>query len=147
MSFLDVAKSQLTVIEKTDIGQIGDLGSSLLEFVESLAILHDPVPFALCIAEKIDLVLAAGSRIGLGLEVATTTAHEDIYLRTEWVRISNLMLGDLLVRVTVSDVGSVTSRSGVVDGGGDDKAGLEALHLRCLENGAYRLAIIIDSNS
>jgi hypothetical protein len=74
----------------------------------------------LCIAEKINVVFAARCGVRLGLEVATATSEKNIDLRAKRMRVSNLVLCDLLVRVAISHMGSVARRRGVVDRGCND---------------------------
>lgn len=137
----------LTVIEQPNVRQISRLGGALLQLIERRAILHNAVALLFRVAEKIDIILAAGGRIGLGFEIAATAAHEDIDLRTKWVRVADLVLSDLLVRVAISHVSRIARRSGMIDGRCYDKTSLEAFHLSSFEDRAHGLAIIIDSNS
>jgi hypothetical protein len=75
----------LTIVEKTNVRQSSRLSSALLQLIECSAILHNAVALLFRVAEEVDVVLAAGSGVRLGLEVAATATHEDIDLGTKWM--------------------------------------------------------------
>lgn len=96
----------LTIIEETDVGET-DLAKTLLEGIEGGAVLHDVEAVALGKTEQVLVVLAARSRLGLGLEVASATAEEDVDHGAEGVAVADLLGGNLVIAVAVLDVRGV----------------------------------------
>ena len=72
----------LTIVEETNVRQICNFRSALLQLVKRLTILHNPVTFAFGVLEEIDIILAARRRVRLWLEIAATSAKQDVNLRS-----------------------------------------------------------------
>ena len=136
-----------TTVEETNVTQSSRLRGSLFQLIKCLAILHDTVPLLLSITEEVDLGFATGCGIRLGLGIAASAAQENVDLGAKRVRVPNLMLSDLLVRIVVCNVSGITCRGGVVNGRCHHEAGLATFHLGGFENGTNWPTVVIYCDS
>lgn len=96
----------LTLSEKSDIWNFGIL-------VKGCPVSKHSEPTVFCKRQKVEIIAAAGGSCFLRREETSPTTHEDINNGAERVSDTNFLEGNIGLKVTVIDVGSIRRRSGL----------------------------------
>lgn len=84
---------EVAVAEKTDIPE-PDVAETLIKVVERRAVLRDKLALILGECEEVNLVISAGIRVGLGLEVTASTTKQDVDGLIQRVTATDLLLSN-----------------------------------------------------
>jgi hypothetical protein len=95
--------AQLVVIEETDEWKT-NRAQTEFQIVELGAVLGHVVAFLLGKFNQVDIISTAGTRVRLGLVVATASTHEDVNALVKGVRVAQLLGRNAVVVVTACNM-------------------------------------------